>query len=184
VTIPVSVSGSSSKTTSTPDTNTQIRTKRSVNKPNASVLIAYKLVNEPNHNQTKTLTLSVSSERETVLSAQINGRCEQAVLLSHLATARMLRKIMPARSSCFAELARSTYVLCFLQVALAGVWLYLVPFPRPLFFFPSEVRPRASRCLCTGFAIQLILASRRIALWWGLVVSTDRERVPRSGMSE
>ena len=64
-----------------------------------------------------------------------------------------------------------TYVLCFLQVALAGVWLYLVPLPKPLFFLPSAVSPRASRCLCTGLAIQLIRASRRMALWWGLGVS-------------
>lgn len=27
---------------------------------------------------------------------------------------------------------------------------------------PTEVRPRDSRCLCTGFVIQLILGSRRI----------------------
>lgn len=65
-------------------------------------------------------------------------------------------------------LASSTHVLCFLQVALAGVWLYLVPLPSPLFFLPSAVRPRASRCLWTGLAIQLILASRRTALCEGL----------------
>jgi len=76
--------------------------------------------------------------------------------------------LTPRYARCSVFGVRLTHVLFLLQVALAGVWLYLVPLPKPLFFFPSEVRPRASRCLCTGFAIQLILASRRIALWWGL----------------
>ncbi len=30
---------------------------------------------------------------------------------------------------------------------------------------PTEVRPRDSRCLCTGLVIQLILASRRIYMY-------------------
>jgi len=67
-------------------------------------------------------------------------------------------------------------VLCFLQVALAGVWLYRVPFPRPRFLFPSAVRPLDSRCLWTGFAIQLIRASRRIALCDGLWVEWNGKR--------
>lgn len=79
-----------------------------------------------------------------------------------------------ARSLTRPRLRSGTHVLCFLQVALAGVWLYLVPLPKPLFFFPSEVSPRASRCLWTGAAIQLIRASRRIALWDGLSVSEVR----------
>ena len=30
---------------------------------------------------------------------------------------------------------------------------------RPLYFLPALVRPRSSRCLCTGFAIQLMRGS-------------------------
>lgn len=57
-----------------------------------------------------------------------------------------------------------TDVLCFFQVAFWGWWLCLEPLPKPRFFLPSAVRPRISRCLWTGLAIQLIRASRRTAL--------------------
>lgn len=57
-----------------------------------------------------------------------------------------------------------TDVLCFFQVAFWGWWLCLEPLPKPRFFLPSAVRPRISRCLWTGLAIQLIRASRRMAL--------------------
>ncbi len=30
---------------------------------------------------------------------------------------------------------------------------------RPRYFFPAEVRPRSSRCLCTGSTIQLMRES-------------------------
>lgn len=67
-------------------------------------------------------------------------------------------------------------MLCFLQVARAGVWLYLEPLPRPLFLLPSAVSPRASRCLWTGLAIQLIRASRRMALCEGLLGGGEEEK--------
>jgi hypothetical protein len=59
-------------------------------------------------------------------------------------------------------------VLCLFQLDLPGWWLCLEPLPRPRFFLPSAVRPRASRCLWTGLTIQLMRASRRMALCWGL----------------
>lgn len=48
-------------------------------------------------------------------------------------------------------------------IVLDTHWLYLWPFPRPRDFFPVAVRPRASLCLWTGSAIQLIRAS---LCWW------------------
>ena len=66
------------------------------------------------------------------------------------------------------------HVLCLLHVADAGLWLCLDPFPVPRFFLPSAVRPRASRCLWTGLQIQLIRASRRMALCEGLRAGAKR----------
>jgi hypothetical protein len=58
-------------------------------------------------------------------------------------------------------------VLCLRQVARAGVWLCFEPLPRPRLRLPSAVRPRHSRCLWTGLQIQLMRASRRMALCEG-----------------
>lgn len=44
---------------------------------------------------------------------------------------------------------------------------YLCPLPKPLDFFPADVKPLISLCLCTALQIQLILGSLRIALCAG-----------------
>ena len=76
---------------------------------------------------------------------------------------------------------RNDNVLCFRHVALAGVWLCLDPLPNPRFFFPSDVKPRDSRCLWTGLAIQLIRGSRRMALCCGLLGEQGANRRYKEG---
>lgn len=54
------------------------------------------------------------------------------------------------------------------------VWVYRYPLPRPRELLPAEVRPRNSRCFCVAPQIQLILASRRMALWAGSIKITSK----------
>lgn len=52
--------------------------------------------------------------------------------------------------------------------------LYKWPFLIPRFLRPAAVSPRSSRCLWTDLQIQLILGSRRTALWNGSTIKTSK----------
>ncbi len=55
-----------------------------------------------------------------------------------------------------------THLLLRFQVARRDGRSLLVAWPlwrRPRYFLPALVRPRSSRCLCTGFTIQLMRGS-------------------------
>lgn len=57
-----------------------------------------------------------------------------------------------------------------LPITLLNLW----PLRIPRFLRPAAVKPRSSRCLWTGLQIQLILGSRRTALWNGSTIITSK----------
>lgn len=57
-----------------------------------------------------------------------------------------------------------------LPITLLNLW----PLRIPRFLRPAAVKPRSSRCLWTGLQIQLILGSRRTALWKGSTIITSK----------
>ena len=62
--------------------------------------------------------------------------------------------------------------------------LYRWPFLIPRFLRPAAVSPRSSRCLWTGLQIQLILGSRRTALWNGSTIMTSKNLYVESSATQ
>ena len=62
--------------------------------------------------------------------------------------------------------------------------LYKWPFLIPRFLRPAAVSPRSSRCLWTGLHIQLILGSRRTALWNGSTIMTSKNLYVESSATQ